>query len=203
MREEILAAAAGLLQAQGDVRAVTLRAIARHVGIAAPSIYSHFPDTEAIIAALVAQTFEALTLALRASRDGIDDPVERLVSQCYAYVDFAKRHPGLYRVLFARNREFGGEDDALSSDPRSARSAARRDATIVVAGQPAFDILVDAIEACVAAGRSRSTHSFLDAVGLWSALHGYIGLRAAAPEFPWPNEQSVIDALIFGQARLE
>ncbi|WP_374213337.1 TetR family transcriptional regulator [Crossiella sp. SN42] len=44
LRAEILAAAAGLINDGGDERAVTLRAVARRTGIAAPSIYLHAPS---------------------------------------------------------------------------------------------------------------------------------------------------------------
>lgn len=195
LRSEIVQAATRLLQAHGSEDAVTLRAVAREAGIAAPSIYAHFPDPAAITGAVVAETFEALTGALRASREGIGDPVQRLTAQCYGYLRFAEEHPGLYRVLFGRRTGPVGAS-------RSGGETASKDAVIVAAGTPAFDILVEAIEGCVQAGRSTSRDPFLDAVALWSALHGYIALRSAAAEFPWPDESSVLDAMIAGQARL-
>lgn len=48
LRAEILAGATQLLEDSGSEEAVTLRAIARQIGISAPSIYSHFPDREAL-----------------------------------------------------------------------------------------------------------------------------------------------------------
>ncbi len=193
MRDEIVRAATRLLQHGGSGEEITLRAVAREAGIAAPSIYAHFPGLDAIIAVVVAEAFDALADALSASRDGVDDPVQRLSAQCYAYLSFAEDNPGTYRVLFARTHQ--GARDAE-------RSAENRDAVILEAGTPAFAILVDAVTGCVEAGRSSSTDPFLDSVGLWSALHGYIGLRAAAPEFPWPAENAVVDAMIAGLARI-
>lgn len=198
MRGEIVRAAARLLQEHGSEDAVTLRAVAREAGIAAPSIYAHFPTADAIVGAVVAETFEALTAALEASRAGIDDPVQRLTAQCHGYLRFAEEHPGLYRVLFARAR---GTGQPVGASPAGDRTAPAN-AVIVAAGTPAFDLLVDAIAGCVRAGRSASQDPALDAVALWSALHGYIALRAAAAEFPWPDESSILDAMIAGQARL-
>lgn len=200
LRDEIVQAATRLVQEQGTEDVITLRAVAREAGIAAPSIYAHFRNPAAIQGAVVAETFGALTAALRTSREGIEDPVLRLWAQCDAYLRFAKEHPGRYRILFVRS---GGLDHlAPTGDHEAALDATLRDAAIVEAGRPAFDILVDAIAGCVAVGRSASQDPFLDAVALWSALHGYIALRMAAPEFPWPDERVVVDAMISGQARI-
>lgn len=202
LRDDIVQSATRILQQRGSEDAVTLRAVAREAGITAPSIYAHFPNPAAIIGAVVAETFEALTAALRASREGIDDPVQRLLAQCYGYLRFAEEHPGLYRVLFSRARRIDQPVGVSPSSPDAARETAAKNAVIVEAGTPAFDILVDAISGCIRAGRSASQDPFLDAVALWSALHGYIALRAAAPEFPWPDEPDIIEAMVVAQARL-
>lgn len=194
-------AATRLLRESGNDSAVTLRAVAREAGIAAPSIYAHFPDPAAINAAVVAKTFEALTAALRASGDGIDDPVQRLTAQCYGYLRFAREHPGLYRVLFTRARRIDHPVGSSSEADRGTGTTSP-DAIILEAGWEAFGLLVDAIASCIEAGRSTSPDPFVDATGLWSALHGYSVLRIAAPEFPWPDERVTVDAMISGQARL-
>ncbi|WP_210408073.1 TetR/AcrR family transcriptional regulator [Allokutzneria sp. NRRL B-24872] len=90
LRKEILASATALIDAGGDERAVTLRAVARHAGIAAPSIYPHFPDHSALMLAVVRDCFAELASRLRSSAE---DP-------CAAYLDFARDHPQRYRVMF-------------------------------------------------------------------------------------------------------
>lgn len=201
LRGDIVRAATRLLQEAGDENAVTLRAVARAAGIAAPSIYAHFPNPAAIVGAVVAEAFAALVGAIRASREGIDDPVRRLSAQCDAYLRFAREHPGLYRVLFARSpgTEPPAERSIAAGD--GAETAAK-DAAIVAAGTPAIMLLVDAIAACAAAGRSASQEPWIDAVALWSMLHGYSVLRISNPEFPWPDERVLVDAMISAQARL-
>lgn len=203
LRDEIVRAATHLLQESGTEDAVTLRAVARKAGISAPSIYAHFANPAAINAAVVAVTFEALTAALRASGDGIEDPVQRLAAQCYGYLRFAREHPGLYRVLFTRSRAIELPVGSSTSDADHGIGTTSPDAVILEAGWEAFRLLVDAIASCVEAGRSTSQDAFVDATGLWSALHGYSVLRMAAPEFPWPDERTTVDAMIAGQARLQ
>src|SRR3954471_19008085 len=87
LREEILQAAARLLEESGREDAVTLRAVARAVGISAPSIYAHFDDREQILDAVVAEAFEDLSEAIsNAVEQETDDPVRRLDVGVRAYV---------------------------------------------------------------------------------------------------------------------
>jgi AcrR family transcriptional regulator len=202
LRSDIVRAATRLLQEAGDEDAVTLRAVAREAGIAAPSIYAHFPNPAAIVGAVVAETFAALVAAIEGAREGIDDPVERLSAQCHGYLHFAQEHPGLYRMLFGRCRHIESSPAGVAAEPVTRGDAAARDAMIIEAGTPAIMLLVDAIAACVAAGRSTSQDPWLDAVALWSMLHGYSALRITNPEFPWPDERVIVDAMLSGQARL-
>lgn len=55
LREDIIAAAAKILERTGSEDAVTLRAVAREVGSAAPSIDAHFAHRTEIIDAVVAK----------------------------------------------------------------------------------------------------------------------------------------------------
>lgn len=49
LREDLLAGAQRNLERTGSEDRPTLRAMAREVGISAPSIYAHFPDSQANI----------------------------------------------------------------------------------------------------------------------------------------------------------
>src|SRR4051812_16439696 len=87
LRVEILAAATELLDSGGDPGAVTLRAVARRTGIAAPSIYRHFLDQPALVLAVLRQAFAELTDWLRSAADEAgDDPRRRLRALCLAYL---------------------------------------------------------------------------------------------------------------------
>jgi AcrR family transcriptional regulator len=184
LRGEIVAAAAELLEATGDEGAVTLRAVARRVGITAPSIYAHFDSREAILEAVVAQAFPVLAGRLRAASEAEDDPVARLRAGCAAYLAFAAEQPHRYRVLFQRR--------PAPDAPKLQRAESIED----IAGGEAFGWLVDAIRDCVDAGRSTTPSPVDSAVQLWVALHGYATLRAAANDFPWPDADALLDALI-------
>ncbi|WP_432570992.1 TetR/AcrR family transcriptional regulator [Kineococcus sp. SYSU DK005] len=186
LREEIVAAATTLLQA-GPAEAVTLRAIARTAGIAAPSIYRHFPDVDAILRAVVDEAFDELTAALRDGARG-EDAVQRLFGVCRGYLDFAEAFPQRYRLMF------GGAWNAAATDDEDELAERSR------IGLATFAVLTDALQECVDSGASSSSDVFADTTALWVALHGLAGLRRTASLFPWP--QGLDERLVTALARL-
>jgi AcrR family transcriptional regulator len=197
LRAEIIAAARRLLECSGNEDALTLRAVAREAGIAAPSIYGHFADREQILDAVVGEVFDELDLAVRSVAEAERDPARRLLAVCRAYLDFADRQPAGYRVLFERSRGAAtGEVPRQMSD---------------LAGAGAFGVLVDSVVAArVEDDAARQTprdaaprpEAFADATALWVALHGYATLRASVPVFPWPEELlSLLVERLTGAAR--
>jgi AcrR family transcriptional regulator len=190
LRDEIVDAAMALLEESGREESITLRAVARRAGITAPSIYAHFEDRDAILAAVIDAAFYELIDALTAAIDGIEDPVERLHTGCHAYLGFAVERPHRYRVMFGRDR-----------DPESAIVAPAVPAGKLT-GLEAFQILVDSIRGCAEAGRSDSVDPFADAAVLWSAMHGFAGLQQSLEHFPWPDRVQMEHAIIDRLARV-
>ncbi|KQR17358.1 TetR/AcrR family transcriptional regulator [Cellulomonas sp. Leaf334] len=192
LRAEIVEAAAALLDEHGTEQAVTLRAVARRVGIAAPSIYAHFPTREHVVVAVVSEAFDALEEHIAAAAEGAGrDPRDRLRAASHAYVDFAARWPQRYRAMFSGV----WTPDEPTDDPVESDGPPR-----LVVGDEAFTVLVTAIRDCAAEGSSTSTDPFADATALWTALHGLAELRPAAPRFPWPA--GLLDVLVDRLARL-
>jgi len=187
LRAEIVAAASALLEENGNEDAITLRGVARAIGIAAPSIYAHFPDVDAILDAVVADAFEDLDAALV---DASAAEGDLLGSVCRAYVSFALERPHRYRVMFGRYR---AEPGAPVNRPRPIEE---------LSGATAFQRLVTAVAARAGAGRGRDVGSDRDpdtaetATALWVALHGYASLRASVPAFPWPPEDALLRTLV-------
>lgn len=200
LRSDIIQAASGLLEETGTQESVTLRAVARRVGIAAPSIYPHFADRHAMIVAVKEQIFRSLILALEsANRDadpGGNDPVDGLWAGCAAYLRFASEHPDLYRTVFGDH----GFSDLDCSWP-AGHGPVDGDATLA-SGVAAFDVLVVGVRRCIDAGRSTSTDPFNDAVALWVALHGLATLLPGSPNFPWPDLDELLTRLVNQLARI-
>src|ERR1700722_5112641 len=102
LRADILAGAPQLLEQTGSEEAVTLRAVARQVGISAPSIYGHFPDREAIVDAIVDDAFSDFNQAISSAIEDKADPLARLRAGCAASLRFAAERPSRYKLLFER-----------------------------------------------------------------------------------------------------
>ena len=57
LRQEIITAASQMIGETGDDAALTLRGVARRLGIAAPSLYRHFPAVDELKMAVVQRAF--------------------------------------------------------------------------------------------------------------------------------------------------
>jgi AcrR family transcriptional regulator len=88
--------------AQEGAGALSLRAIARALNIAAPSIYNYFPDRDALVTAMIVAAFSSLADAQEAVNPvGSADTAEtRLTALGMAYRDWAISHPQHYQLIF-------------------------------------------------------------------------------------------------------
>lgn len=182
LREQLLAATVDLLDAEGDAARVSVRAIAKAAGVSPNAIYLHFPDRDALVSAAVDRGFEAFNGALEDGVPSGRDPVERLRAMALAYLDFSRRQPALYAVLFSTRRPIELAGSIEPDDPRR------------VVRLHAFEGLVAAV-AAVAPDAAPAEASDL-AMLLWSALHGYATLRANRVMSGWPEPEAYVDQLV-------
>ena len=189
LRDDIVTAAVALLDETGDESAVTLRAVARRVGIAAPSIYRHFADQPSIMLAVVQQAFDELNAELYGALAAAgDDPRTRLFAVCTRYLEFARRHPGRYRTMFGGLWMPDLETSSLT------------EADLHALGQVSMDVLVEVLGGCVAAGIATTTDVSADAVALWVGLHGLAHQQSVTVSFPWPAD--IAERLVVALAHL-
>lgn len=179
LRDELIAAAGRILSAGGDPESLTLRAVSREAGIAAPSVYLQFENKDALLQAVVDAHFAQFQQAVMAAVATGHDPATRLLHGCRAYGRFAREHPGAYRVIFETPLP------TWSSLPIAE-----------LPGMPAFQILVDAVAACIDAGVATPGDHFAIATNIWVALHGMATLRLNLPGFPWPDPDQQLIAIL-------
>ncbi|GAB3160621.1 TetR/AcrR family transcriptional regulator [Micromonospora sonneratiae] len=86
----------------GGPQAISLRAIARDMGMTAPAIYRYFPSLDALVAAVVGDLFEEMRNTVEAARRsaGDDDPVRQLVAMARAFRHWAIGHPVEFGLIF-------------------------------------------------------------------------------------------------------
>jgi len=186
LRDEIVTAASQIIAETGDDTTLTLRGVAKRVGIAAPSIYRHFTDVDELKMAVVRRSFAEFARARDAASGDADDPAAALLARCRAYLHFALANPGPYRYLFSQH--------APTGDP--ARPPV---------GLPVFQALANSISRCQ---QARQAHAGDDphwlAAQVWAALHGLVLLRLNAPGFPWPGPlEDMADQAVARLIRLE
>ena len=99
---EIKATARARLVAAGP-EAVTLRAIARDIGMTAPALYRYFGNHEELIGAVCGDIFDEITAELEQARDSVtpDQPVARLGATCRAFRRWSLAHRQEFQLLFA------------------------------------------------------------------------------------------------------
>ena len=168
LREELITAAGEMIAESGDASQLTLRGVAKRVGIAAPSIYRHFPDAEHLKMAVVERSFATFAAARDSAGRHLAGPAEVLLAGCRAYCQFALDHPGPYRFMFSHEMPVPGR-------------------TPGPAGLAAFQGLASSIRRCqdTATAHAPDDPEHL-AAQVWAALHGMVMLRMNAPHFPWP-----------------
>lgn len=177
LRDEIVEAGLRLLLETGDEDAVTIRAVAKAVGVSPPSIYLHFPDKDSLLHAVCDATFDELDDFIEKAVTGIDDVAEELRARGRAYVQFGVDNPEQYRILFM-TRPTHEHDEELPAPA-------------------AFDHHLRACRRASDAGLlAEATDPLQAALTLWAGVHGITSLLIAKPTFDWGDRDVVIDHLL-------
>jgi AcrR family transcriptional regulator len=174
LREEIVGAACRLLNDTGDPSTLSLRAVAREVGVATTSLYLHFEDINTLVRAVKMRWLDLLADEVEsAAAAAAGDPIERVRAVAHAYVSAGMSAPNRYRVLFTAE---------LTPPPQG----------LPYLGAAAFDSAHDVLRQAV----PPTVDSYLLTVQFWSAMHGLVTLRQARPTFGWPDLNLQIDDLV-------
>lgn len=95
---EIVTAARELLEERG-IGGLSMRILAKRLGMRAPSLYKHFSSKEALEAVLISVGFEEQAALFRSALDSSQAP---LIAMGNAYREFARQNPQLYRLMYDR-----------------------------------------------------------------------------------------------------
>ncbi|WP_329284388.1 TetR/AcrR family transcriptional regulator [Streptomyces sp. NBC_01455] len=99
--QEILDAAERHIAEHGPA-ALSLRAIARSLGMTVQALYHYFPSRDDLVTALIAKAYDALTEAVQAAVDAAtgDSPQERVLVAAEGYRQWAITHPERFQLLY-------------------------------------------------------------------------------------------------------
>ena len=154
LRRALLDAALALVGSDG-AQALSLRAVARRVGVTASAAYTYFRDRAALLAAAAVEGLGVLQQEMVAAAAAARAPAERLEAIGVAYVRFAAQHADYFRLLSA---------------PELADK--RRHPELLAAYDDAFGVLLGAIQECQRAGVVHGGEPRRLAVAAWAAVHG-------------------------------
>jgi AcrR family transcriptional regulator len=165
LRRALLEEAAVVVERDG-VAALSLRELARRLGVSHAAPAHHFADRAALLIELARDGFEQFAAALETAGEEGRDPLDRLCRIGHAYVRFAIEHPGRFHVMF------GPELSDAGALPTSLTEASDRSYQVVVAA-------LETVLARWPAGRRPST----DAVAFtcWIIGHGAATLWLDGP----------------------
>jgi AcrR family transcriptional regulator len=115
------------LLVSGGPTAISLRAIARDMGMTAPAIYRYFPSLDALIEELTSDLFDELREAIEAGRDAVaPEAMIQLKGMAQAFRLWSIDHPAEFGLMFGTPVPgvAGFEDDCLGPDHAGARFGA-------------------------------------------------------------------------------
>lgn len=158
-KQEIIEVAARLCREQG-LQKMSLRGVAKEIGISAPSLYEYFKNKDALIDTIRGLERTRLAVALTEKLDPSKPVKSRLFDMTKAYIEFALKQPDSFQLLFSlpTNRA------SIDSDPK--------------AGSPYLPL----VSMCKEAIKSKEVAPYIRepemlAFQLWSLMHGIASLR--------------------------
>ncbi len=157
LRDACVVAAQEVIAEHG-IEHLSLRDVARKLGVSHQAPYKHYPSRDHLLAEVMRRCFERFARHLDA-RERFDDPQADLASLGRAYLSYAQAHPLESRLMFSTPwPEAAGQSGLV-------RDAAH-----------AFDILRQVMRRMHGGEAARHGQADLDALYIWSSMHGVVGV---------------------------
>ena len=180
LRSALVEAGLALL-AEREADELSLREVARAVGVSATAVYRHFPSKGALLSALARAGLVRLAAAQHAASDRAGGGAAGFSATGGAYVRFALANPALFRLIFTSPKPAG----APVAEPSEAMAFLRANAAAMAGAQAGGDDKVLALRA-------------------WSIAHGLamLMLDGQAPAQDWLIDRVIeVEALGAGIGR--
>ena len=155
LKSEAISRAAEMIEAEGYEK-VSMRSLAKQIGVSQTALYRHFNDKSELMAAVAEIGFGRLFAYLdKNDQQQTATVTDRFKSLGVAYILFALENPTHYRLMF------GGKIANHEAYPGLAEAA-----------KSVFDVLVQAVEAGQIANEFRVGSAHALASVAWAGVHG-------------------------------
>ncbi|MEU7896702.1 TetR/AcrR family transcriptional regulator [Nonomuraea sp. NPDC049152] len=178
------------LMYEGGPGAISLRAIAREMGMTAGAIYGYFDTRDDLITALIADLYNAFADTLDAARaaEPEDDPAARIIAHGLAFRRWAIDYPAEFRLVYGDplpDYQPPEQSPAIEAEQRLCKGVA----DMVAAAWPRAAAMYAKDDfswddfTSVLAGLIREWHPELPPAGValclrvWGRLHGLVALE--------------------------
>lgn len=173
LREQIVGTAIRLLDELGDDQPLSMRAVAREIGVAATSVYLHFADRDALVLAALKQAHGEMVKSVQQTAG--PDPVVELRARLGVLGRWSSEHRGLYKVL--------NESTLNQREDMSFKLGLREETARIV-------------QRCMDAGMAPADDAVAVAFDLRAAVHGTVSMRVNQPDLTWPPLEDQIDRFL-------
>lgn len=179
-RERIVDAARTLVDSVGHDD-VSLRKVAAALDVTAPALYDHVRSKDELLRAVAELGYAEMTATFDVEgRRAVD----RCRARARAYVDFARAHPEMFRVMFL----YRPAGVAVEADNELAAASTAFESSLADIAAAIDDGDIEAVDA----GRAGLT--------IWAAVHGVASIALMAPAMADSMADDVIDAVFSGLA---
>jgi AcrR family transcriptional regulator len=176
LRDALVNAGMQLLE-NSDAENLSMREVARSVGVSPTAVYRHFVDKDAFLKALASEGLERLGIVQVHAATNAGYGIGGFNASGRAYVYFALAHPTLFRLILSRAPSvdlFAADEDETPGPMRFLRTHVR---ALAPKGTPKETLRILATRA-------------------WSQVHG---LAMLILDGQMPNDSELIDAAVDGR----
>lgn len=174
LRAQLLNAVRQLVEEKGSEN-FSIAEAARKAGVSSAAPYRHFKDKPELLKALVMDAMETMAINMRTVMEPFDiGAIERVdaIGQCY--IDFARQHPGMFRLVF-------GVSESHADDLELRECGSR-----------VFGIVIEAVANYLGIGAD-APEAERRAYMLWTMVHGHSWLmidgKAAMKGIEYPEDK--------------
>lgn len=131
--EDLMAVAIRILETE-RIEDLSVRRLAREVGVTPANFYNHFPSLNDLLLDIAAGAFDERAASLAHIRRTSKTRAEALKRSVLAYVDFAGANPQLFRIMFGHIPDADKHDRYREASDRSFGQLVE-----LVYGRPVYD----------------------------------------------------------------